>query len=104
MRVIQAQRRPYIKWLAIWIGFNALDCALTLLALNQGHYEANGVMRLLLSHGVLPFVLFKIGFAGLVAGAIIRLSRRYPGQTYRISRILGVAMVAICLWNLIWVV
>ena len=85
------------------IGFVALsviDAALTLAVVGKG-YELNPVMRYLLEQPVWAFWVFKVGFALVFAVVLVRLSDRFPRQVKRILTILVVAMVGICLFNMI---
>ena len=36
---------PYIKTICLWFLLNLLDTATTLVALSQGHYEGNIILR-----------------------------------------------------------
>ena len=69
--------RP-ILWL---FGLNAIDALLTILWVQSGiANETNHLMDALLSIGVLPFLLFKLGF-GLFTAVVL-----YYGSSFRLAQ------------------
>jgi uncharacterized membrane protein len=85
---------------AIFSGLNVLDGLLTKVALVNG-YEANPIMRLLLSYPDWAFWTFKV-VAGIAVVLILwKLRFKYPTSTRRMLTMLTVAMAIVCLWNVV---
>ena len=85
------------------IGFVALsviDAALTLAVVGKG-YEINSIMRYFLEQPVWAFWVLKVSLSLLFAMVLVRLSDRFPRQVKRILTFLVVAMVGVCLFNMI---
>jgi len=85
-----------------FVGLSALDAALTLAGMNKGGVaELNPIMCPLLEQPEWVFWVFKIGMASIFALVLLIFSKRFPQQVKRIFIALVIAMVGLCLFNLI---
>ena len=100
MEAIKSKASQNIKLAIGLVALNIIDAVLTLAVVGKG-YELNPVMRYLLEQPVWAFWVFKVGFALVFAVVLVRLSDRFPRQVKRILTILVVAMVGVCLFNMI---
>ena len=97
----EASQGLIMAYLSIcFVSLNVLDGVLTKLGL-AGGYEANPILRMLLSYPEWVFWTFKI-VAGIAVVLILwKLRNKYPKPTERILTILTVAMVVVCVWNFV---
>jgi hypothetical protein len=89
------------RWICAMLGLtvvlNLIDAALTLLFVGTGAaVEANPLMRQLLDHGPLTFVLVKLAIVSLSVGLVWRL------RQLRLATFASGAALAIYLMTLLW--
>lgn len=86
-----------------FVGLSALDATLTKVAVVNGGYELNPVMRHMLEQPEWIFWALKLGGAVVCALVLLLLARRFPCPIKRIFTLLTAIMLGVCLFNLVGV-
>jgi len=89
---------PIVRNLQLFMALNLLDATLTSIAISYGGAELNPIIRHLTDHSW-QFWTYKVVVPLVVAGTLWALYKKYPAQIRRITIVLCVALVIICIWN-----
>lgn len=97
--------KPLNKLIVGFLSLNILDAVLTHIVLSRGDgYEANPVLGGLIGQSWWAFWGWKVGGAVTCVALLLLAARKYPASAHRILKVLVVAMMVVCVWNMVGLV